>query len=81
MCPTVEIVDLEEEDELLVGALAGELVHRVDELGHGDRPVTVAVEDPEGALHEEGLETERKRTKMRLCTVSNFCSRYLLCVS
>ena len=56
---TVQIVDLEEEDELLVGALAGELMHRLDELGHADGAVLVAVEDAEGALHEERLQKIR----------------------
>ena len=63
MLLTVQIVDLEEEDELLVGALPGELMHRLDELGHADGAVLVAVEDAEGALHEEGLQ-KNKRKKM-----------------
>ena len=58
---TVQIVDLEEEDELLVGALAGELVHRLDELGHAHRPVLVPVEDAERPLHEEGLQKTKRR--------------------
>ena len=64
MLLTVQIVDLEEEDELLVGALAGELVHRLDELGHADGAVLVAVEDAEGALHEEGLQKTKGREGM-----------------
>ena len=56
---TVQIVDLEEEDELLVGALAGELMHRLDELGHAHGAVLVAVEDAEGSLHEERLQKIR----------------------
>ena len=55
---TVQVVDLEEKDELLVRRLPGEVVHGVDELGHADGAVAVAVEDAEGALHEERLQRE-----------------------
>lgn len=58
--PTVQVVDFEEEDELLVRTGPRELVHRVDELGHRDRPVAVAVEDAEGALHEERLQIDSR---------------------
>ncbi len=56
---TVQVVDLEQEYELLVGRLPGEVVHRVDELRHGDGAVAVAVKDAEGALDEEGLRNHK----------------------
>ena len=52
---TVDVVDLEEELDLVVGALPGELVHRVDEFLQADAPVVVLVEDVKDALHEERL--------------------------
>ena len=53
---TVEVVDPEEEDQLFVAALPGELVHCVNKLGHGDGAVTVAVEDSEGPFDEKRLQ-------------------------
>ena len=58
---TVDVVDLEEELDLVVGTLAGELVHGVDELLQADAPVVVLVENVKDALHEERLETEETR--------------------
>lgn len=52
---TVNVVDLEEELDLVVGALSGELVHGVDELLQADAPVVVLVENVKDALHEERL--------------------------
>ena len=73
---TVQIVDLEEEDELLVGALAGELMHRLDELGHADGAVLVAVEDAEGSLHKERLQKDTGKIKLVRC--NNFSMRCLV---
>ena len=52
---TVNVVDLEEELDLVVGTLSGELVHGVDELLQADAPVVVLVENVKDALHEERL--------------------------
>jgi len=53
---TVDVVDFEQELDLVVRALAGELVHGVDELLQADRAVVVLVEDVEHSLHEKGLQ-------------------------
>ena len=55
---TVEIVHLEEEDHLFVGALAGELLHGLDELRLGHGAAAVAVKDPESSLNKEFLKIE-----------------------
>ena len=52
---TVDVVDLEEELDLVVGTLPGELVHGVDEFLQADAPVVVLVEDVKDAFHEERL--------------------------
>ena len=52
---TVYVVDLEEELDLVVRRLSGELVHGVDELLQRDAAVVILVEDVEHALHEERL--------------------------
>lgn len=53
---TIAIVDFEQEADLVVGRLAGELVHRSQELAQGDGPGVVVVEDLEHPLREEWLE-------------------------
>ena len=55
---TVYVVDLEEELDLVVRRLSGELVHGVQELLEGDGPAVVLVEDLEHSLHEERLQQE-----------------------
>ena len=55
---TVYVVDLEEELDLVVRRLYGELVHGVQELLEGDGPAVVLVEDLEHSLHEERLQQE-----------------------
>ena len=52
---TVEIVHLEEEDHLLVGALAGKLLHGLNELRLGDGSAAVAIKDSEGSFDKELL--------------------------
>ena len=61
---TVDVVDLEEELDLVVGTLAGELVHGVDELLQADAPVVVLVEDVKDALHEERLQKANGRVTL-----------------
>jgi hypothetical protein len=53
---TVDVIDLEEELDLVVWRLSGELVHGVQELLEGDGTAVVLVEDLEHPLHEEGLQ-------------------------
>ena len=53
---TVQIIDPEEELELIVGRLAGELLHGTQELGQRDGATLVAVEDLEHAFGEERLQ-------------------------
>jgi hypothetical protein len=55
---TVQVVDFEQETDLVVGGLSGELVHRVQELLQRDRTRVVLVEDLEDSLGEEGLKTD-----------------------
>ena len=57
---TVEVVDFEEEDELLIGALTGKLVHRVDELGHGYGSIAILVKNTKCPVNEEGLQNRHK---------------------
>ena len=64
---TVNVVDLEEELDLVVGTLSGELVHGVDELLQADAPVVVLVEDVKHALHEERL--RQKSNQCDVCTL------------
>lgn len=52
---TVDVVNLEEEPDLVVGSLAGELVHRVQELLQRYGARVVLVEDLEDPLREERL--------------------------
>ncbi len=52
---TIDVIDLEEELDLVVWRLSGELVHGVQELLEGDGTAVVLVEDLEHPLHEEGL--------------------------
>ena len=56
---TVEVVDLEEEGDLLVLALAGELVHRLDKLGQRDRPASVFVEYSKWSFDKKFLKPMR----------------------
>lgn len=58
---TIEIVHPEEELDLVVGGLSGELVHGVQELREGDGAAVVPVEDLEHPLGEERLRGEEKR--------------------
>jgi hypothetical protein len=53
---TIDVIDLEEELDLVVRRLSGELVHGVQELLEGDGTAVVLVEDLEYPLHEEGLQ-------------------------
>ena len=52
---TVDVVDHEEELDLVVRRLSGELVHGVDELLQRDAAVVILVEDVKHPLDEEGL--------------------------
>lgn len=53
---TVNVVDLEEEEDLLAVGLVGRvLVHGVEKLREGDSAVAILVEDLEYPLDEEGL--------------------------
>ncbi len=58
---TIDVIDLEEELDLVVRRLSGELVHGVQELLEGDGAAVVLVEDLEHSLHEEGLQNTRRK--------------------
>jgi hypothetical protein len=52
---TIEVVNLEEKPNFVVGALTRELVHGVNKLLQGDGARVVFVEDLKNPLREEGL--------------------------
>ena len=52
---TVDVVHFEEKLDFVVGRLAGELVHRVDELLQGNAAVVILVENVEDSFHEKRL--------------------------
>ena len=53
---TVQIIDSEEEDEFFVAALTSKFVHCINEFGHGDGAIAIAVKNSEGPLHEKWLQ-------------------------
>ncbi len=62
---TVNVIDLEEELDLVIWTLPGELVHGVKELLERDGTVVVLVKDVEHSLNEEGLQN-RMENKVEL---------------
>jgi hypothetical protein len=63
---TIDVIDLEEELDLVVRRLSGELVHGVQELLEGDGTAVVLVEDLEHPLHEEGLQKGVRKVRNAL---------------
>ncbi len=71
---TIDVIDLEEELDLVVRRLSGELVHGVQELLEGDGTAVVLVEDLEHPLHEEGL--QKGIRKVRKDTIPKIRNKY-----
>ena len=52
---TIRVVHLEQEGELLLLPLVGELVHGLQELLQGDCPASILVKNTKSPLHKEFL--------------------------